>query len=66
MCLFGECPCISAICQSWQHTGVVHLSLKVDGKVAFEEILVFGICRPGWHNYSLYLFALVLFLEAVV
>ena len=33
LCLFGQC-------HSWQHTGVVHLSLQADGKVAFEDILV--------------------------
>ena len=34
--------------------------------VAFEDIPVFGICRPDCHNSSLYLFVLVLFIEAVV
>ena len=51
---------------SWQHAGVVHLSLQTDGKVAFEDIPVFGVCRPACHDSSLYLFVLVLFLEAVV
>ena len=55
LCLFG-----------WQLTGVVHLSLQADGKVAFENIPVFGICCPACHDSSLYLFVLVLFLEAVV
>ena len=54
------------ICHSWQHTGVVHLSLQADGKVAFEDIPVFGVCRPACHDSSLYIFVLVLFLEAVV
>ena len=54
------------MCHSWQHTGVVHLSLQADGKVAFEDIPVFGVCRPACHDSSLYLFVLVLFLEAVV
>ena len=27
LCLFGQCPCLCTICHSWQHTGVVHLSL---------------------------------------
>ena len=54
------------LCHSWQHTGVVHLSLQADGKVAFEDIPVFGVCRPACHDSSLYLFVLVLFLEAVV
>ena len=42
------------------------LSLQADGKVAFEDIPVFGICRPACHDSSLYLFVLVLILEAVV
>ena len=53
-------------CHSWQHTGVVHLSLQADGKVAFEDGPVFGVCRPACHDSSLYLFVLVLFLETVV
>ena len=57
---------LCTICQSWQHTGVVHLSLQADGKVAFEDIPVFGVCRPACHDFSLYLFVVVLFLEAVV
>ena len=52
---------VSAPCHSWQHTGVVHLSLQADGKVAFEDIPVFGVCRPACHDSSLYLFVLVLF-----
>ncbi len=35
-------------------------------EVAFEDIPVFGVCRPGCHDSSLYLFVLVLFIEAVV
>ena len=66
LCLFGQCPGLCTICHSWQHTGVVHLSLQADGKVAFEDIPVFGVCRPAGHDSSLYLFVLVLFLEAVV
>ena len=54
------------ICHSWHHTGVVHLSLQADGNVAFEDIPVFGVCRPACHDSSLYLFVLVLFLDAVV
>ena len=38
LCLFGQCPGLCTICHSWQHTGVVHLSLQADGKVAFEDI----------------------------
>ena len=44
----------------------VQVSLQADGMVAFEDIPVFGVCRPAWHDSSLYLFVLVLFLEAVV
>ena len=66
LCLFGQCPGLCTICHSWQHTGVVHLSLQADGKGAFEDIPVFGVCRPACHDYSLYLFVLVLFLGAVV
>ena len=66
LCLFGQCPGLCTICHSWQHTGVVHLSLQADDKVAFEDIPVFGVCRPACHDSSLYLFILVLFLEAVV
>ena len=60
------CPGLCTICHSWQHTGVVHLSLQADGKVAFEDNPVFGVCRPACHESLLYLFVLVLFLEAVV
>ena len=42
------------------------MSFQADGKVAFEDIPVFGVCRPACHDSSLYLFVLVLFLEAVV
>ena len=66
LCLFGQCPGLCTIGHSWQHAGVVHLSLQADGKVAFEDIPVFGICRPACHDSSLYLFVLVLFLETVV
>ena len=27
LCLFGQCLCLCTICHSWQHTGVVHMSL---------------------------------------
>ena len=66
LCLFGQCPGLCTICHSWQQTGVVHLSLQADGKVVFEDIKVFGVCRPACNDSSLYLFVLVLFLEAVV
>ena len=54
LCLFGQCPGLCTICHSWQHTGVVHLSLQADGKVAFD-IPVFGVCRPACNHSSLYL-----------
>ena len=41
------------------------MSLQADGKVAFEDIPVFGVCRPACHDSSLYLFVLVLFFDAV-
>ena len=66
LCLFGQCPCLCTIWHSWQHRGVVHLSLQADGKVAFTDVPVFGVCRPACHDSSLYLFVLVIFLEAVV
>ena len=47
-------------------TVVIHLSLQADGKVAFEDVPVFGVCRPAYHDSSLYLFALVISLDAVV
>ena len=57
---------VSAPFNSWQHTGVVHLSLQADGKAAVEDIPVFGVCRPACHDTPLYIFDLVHFLEAVV
>ena len=66
------CACLVSVqvsaplCHSWQHRGVIHLSLEADGKVAFEDIPVFGVCRSACQDYSLYLFVLVLFIEAVV
>ena len=66
------CACLVSVqvsaplCHSWQHTGVVHLSFQADGKVAFEDVPVFGVCRPAYHDSSLYLFVLVLFLDDVV
>ena len=44
---FGKCPFLHHICHSWQHTGVAHMSLQADGKIDFEEIPVFGVCRPA-------------------
>ena len=66
LCLFGQCPCLCIICHSWQHTGIVYMSLQADCNVAFEDIPVFGVCRPACHDSSLYLFVQVIFLEAVV
>ena len=62
LCLLGHCPGLCTICYSWQHTGVVHLSLQADGNDAFEDIPVFGVCRPTCHDSLLYIFVLVLFL----
>ena len=62
LCLFGQGLGLCTICHSWQHTGVVRLSLQSDGKVALEDITVFGVSRPACHDSSLYLFVLVLFL----
>ena len=64
--LFGQCLGLCTVWHSWQHTGVVHLSLQADGKVVFKDVPVFGVCRPACHDSSLYLFVLVIFLEAVV
>ena len=52
LCLFGQCPGLCTMCHSWQHTGVVQLSLQADGKFAFEDIPVFGVCRPACHDSS--------------
>ena len=61
------CACLVGVqvCAPCHSTGVVHLSLQVDGKVAFEDVPVFGVCRPACHDSSLYLFVMVLFLDAV-
>ena len=48
LCLFDQCPGLCTICHSWQHTGVVHLSLQADGNVAFEEMFV--VCRSTCHD----------------
>ena len=65
LCLFGQCPGLCTMCHSWQHTGVVHMSLHADGNVAFEDIPVFGVCRTSCHDSPLYVFVLVLFLDAL-
>ena len=41
LCLFGQCPARCTICYGWQHTGVVHMSLQADGKVAFEDVCMY-------------------------
>ena len=66
LCLFGQCPGLSTICHSWQHAGVVHLSHQADGKVAFEDIPVLGVCRPACHDCLLYLFVLVILYSAQI
>ena len=66
LCLFGQCPGLCINCHSWQHTGSVHLTPRADGKVAFEDIPVFSVCRPACDDSSLYLFFPVLFLDVIV
>ena len=56
LCLFGQCPGLCTICHSWQHTGVVHLSLQEDDKVAFEDIPVLDIFC--WIISAMFLFRL--------
>ena len=68
---FVLCLCLSVskflhLYNSWQQTAVKHLSLQADDKVVFEDILVFGVCRPACHGSTLSLFVLVIFIEAVV
>ena len=31
LCLFGDRPCLCTICHSWQHAGILHLSIQGDG-----------------------------------
>ena len=50
--LMNTGPCLCTICHRWQHTGVVHLSRHADGKVAFEDIPMFGEYRPVCHKFS--------------
>ena len=61
LCLFGQCPglCTICLCCIPVSSGRWHM-------VAFEDIPVFGGCPSACNDYSLYLFVLVLFLEAVV
>ena len=42
------------------------MSLQADGMLAFEDIPMFDVCRPVCHDSSLYIFVVVLFLEAVL
>ena len=49
----------------WSMSRSLH-HLQADGKVAFEDVPVIGVCRPACHDYSMYIFVLVLFLDAVV
>ena len=44
---------------------MLHISLQADGEVVFEDIPVFGVCRPACPDLSLYLFVLVFFFEKV-
>ena len=65
--LFCACLVSVQVSASYVIAGSTHaLSLQADGKVAFEDVPVFGVCRPACHDSSLYLFVLVLFLDAVV
>ena len=63
-CLFGQCPGLCTMCHSWQHTGVVHLSLKEMARslVNISRCLAYAP-HPACHDYSLYRFVLVLFLD---
>ena len=52
MCLFGQCQGFCTICHSWQHTGVVHLSIQADGKVVLKisRCLAYGVCNYNHHH----------------
>ena len=65
-CLVSVQVSAPSICHRWQHTGVVHMSLQADGKFAFDDIPVFGVCRPACRDSSLYLLVLVVFLDAAM
>ena len=60
------CGCLVSVQVAAPYVIAVHLSLQADGKVAFEEVPVFAVCRPACHDSSLYLFVLVIFLADVV
>ena len=40
--------------------------VEADGKVAFEEVPVFGVGRPDCHASLSHLFGLIILIEAVV
>ena len=42
------------------------MSLQAVGKIAFEDIPVFGVCCPACHDSSLYLFDLVECIKPIV
>ena len=49
---------------SWhimQESYALHLSLQGDIKVPLEEIAVSGACHPACHDFSFYIFDLILF-----
>ena len=55
LCLFGQCPGVCTICHSWQHTGVVYLTitclfrqmarllLKISRCLAYEPVSGIGV-----------------------
>ena len=57
---------LSQNAQSDEKAILSRCTIQADGKVAFGDVPVFGVCRPACHDYSLYIFVLVIFLEAVV
>ena len=63
-CLLGQCPglCIAGSTQEL-YTCLFRQTSRLLLKLAFEDV---PVCRPACHDSSLYLFVLVLFLEAVV
>ena len=42
LCLFGQCPGLCTICHSWQHTGIVHLSLQARLLVKMSRCLAYA------------------------
>ena len=49
------CACLVSVQDSAPHViaGSRQVSLRADGKVVFEDIPVFGVCRPACHDSSL-------------